>query len=441
MKNDAMKSYFTLSMAVVSAMLVSSCTSNEPASQPKAMPKPTPTPAPTVQQQPTPVAQPTQTQPVVTAPAKVNYPSFDAWKQDFVQRAVAQGYPVQDVQRLVANAQFLSQIVSSDRNQSEFTKMPWSYVDSSVSSNQVALGKRHFSQNYQLLNQIEQQYGVPASIVTAIWGIESSYGQGTGNADIPSALATLAYEGRRREWAEKELLAMLHLLNRGDLVWHHLKGSWAGGMGHTQFIPTTWQNFGVDGNADGRRNPWAMADALSSTAHYLAKSGWVRGLSPFYEVNLPQNFDYRLTGTKKTLQQWQSLGVQFTTSAPAELTAEAQLWLPAGYQGPALLLTRNFEVIKVYNNSSNYALGVSSLAKAVVGLPTIQKAWPRHEQGLSKAQATLLQQRLTQAGFDTKGTDGVIGTNTRLAFQRWQAQNGHLPDGFISLNSARSLLY
>lgn len=433
------KVYVPLTVAMLAVLC--SCTTNKKPTVPSTATPTTPTPTPSLPTPTTPPVSVTPTQPTPATPVARSYGSFAEWKADFIQRAEQQGHSRQQLERLLANAYYQQQIVSSDRNQSEFTKMPWSYVDSAVSGSRVGQGKKNLSQNYDVLNRIEAQTGVPASIVTAIWGMESSYGQATGSADLASALATLAYEGRRREFAENQLLAMVSLLNSGDLSWNHLKGSWAGGMGHTQFIPTTWAQFGVDGNGDGRRNPWAAADALSSTGNYLGRSGWVRGISPYYEVNLPQGFDYSQVNTKKTLQQWRQLGVQYVSSTSPDESVIAELWLPAGHQGPALLLTPNFNVIKVYNNSSSYALGVSTLAKAIVDLPTIQKSWPRHEQPLSKAQATVLQQRLTQAGFDTKGADGVIGTNTRLAFQRWQLANGQVADGFISLSSARQLLY
>lgn len=399
-------------------------------------------PSPTV-----PTAQP-HLPPVTTTPNNVpnistgvarHYASFSEWKQDFLYRAAASGYPTYALQRLLEQATYNSQVINLDRQQPEFSKMPWAYAQSVQSKNKA--GQQHLAQNRNLLMSLESQYGVPASIITAIWGIESSYGAGTGASNLPSALATLAYDGRRRDWAEQQLLAMADLLQRGDLVWHHLKGSWAGGMGHTQFIPTTWQSFGVDGNGDGRRNPWATADALSSTANYLSKSGWVRGLNPYYEVTLPLGFDYKNVGAKKTFAQWQQLGLHFVADIPELVNSEAELWLPAGANGPALLLSKNFDMIRVYNNSSSYALAVSMLAKGIVNKKAINRAWPQNEQALSSSQVQLLQQRLTSLGFDTKGTDGVLGSNTRRAFHQWQVASGLLADGFISVRTASPLLY
>lgn len=402
---------------------------------PKPLPpvKPVPTkPVVIVQPAPAPVVRPTP-QPT---PA---YQSFASWKADFIERAVARGFSRYDVERLMSNASYNEQIVSLDRGQPEFAKMPWEYVDGAVSSGRVSGGQRNYSAQSDLLLRNENLYGVPASIVTAIWGMESSYGQGTGNSSLVNSLATLAYDGRRRSFAEDQLFALLQLLQRGDIEWSQLQGSWAGGMGHTQFIPKTWLVEGVDGNGDGHKNPWNAADALSSTASYLGNAGWQRGLSPFYEVRLPAGFDYRQVSSKKTISEWQALGVTSLTGYPSGGTI-AELWLPAGKEGPALLLTKNFDVIKVYNNSSSYALGVSLLAKAIVGQAGLTQAWPRYERPLATYQVRTLQQRLTSMGYDTKGSDGVIGTNTKLAFQRWQADNGQIADGFITQRSAAMLI-
>lgn len=429
-------------VTLASFALITSCTTPQPPinqQKPviKVEPKPVSLPpVPTVVVQPTPT--PVAPKPSVQLP--IQYPSFSAWKNDFNQRAVAKGYHFSDVSQLLSLAEYNAQVISLDKGQPEFAKMPWEYVDSAVSGSRVSGGKKNYNNNYTLLNQIENRYGVPASIVTAIWGMESSYGQGTGNSSLPSALGTLAYEGRRQAFAEEQLFAMLQLVQRGDVSWSQLRGSWAGGMGHTQFIPATWLNEGVDGNMDGHKNPWNMTDALHSTASYLANSGWQAGVDAFYEVRLPTNFDYRTLNSKKSVSEWQNLGVQGLSGLPHG-NVVAELTLPAGKQGPALLLTKNFEAIRVYNNSFSYALGVSLLAKSIIGQGGLQQSWPRHEQPLANYQISQLQQKLTSMGYDTKGIDGVAGHNTRLAFARWQADNGQIPDGFISQNSTKNLLY
>lgn len=427
------KAFNRSALAVVSAALIASCASNPQLQQ-------------TTYQQPVKhspsVAMQPQYNGVVNQPAQMydNSNTFYGWKQRFTQMAIAEGYDANDVNRLMNMASLNERIISSDRNQSEFAKMPWEYVDSAASGSRVSTGKTKFANNRSVFSSIESRYGVDAEVVAAIWGMESSYGGYTGKSNLASSLSTLAYEGRRRGFAEKQLKALLVLLKRGDVSWYQMDGSWAGGMGHTQFIPATWLEQGVDANMDGQKNPWNSTDALNSTANYLNNSGWVQGLSPYYEAHLPSNFDYTQMGSKKTLSQWQAMGVNLVSGSVSP-TALLKLWLPAGKDGPALLTSQNFDVIKVYNNSSSYALGVSTLAKKIAGEPTIQKSWPRYEQPLTTAQVQNLQNNLTSMGYDTKGADGIIGSNTRKAFARWQAVNNQVPDGFITKRSAGNLVW
>ena len=390
----------------------------------------------TVKPTPT-IVRPTIIKPVLATPS--GYNSFTDWKSDFSMRAIAAGQNPSDVQRLLGSTYLNQQVISLDSSQPEFSKMPWDYADSAVSSGRVSTGKNKYSEQRSYLSGLQSQYGVNSEIIAAIWGMESSFGAVTGNSYIPSSLASLAFDGRRRDFAETQLLSLMTLLQRGDVSWSQLDGSWAGGMGQTQFIPDTWLKFGVDGDSNGHRNPWTTADALASTANYLNKSGWVRGLAPFYEATLPSSFDYTTVGSKQTAARWAALGVDTADDVFLDANTQMELWLPAGKDGPVLLLSPNFDVIKVYNNSSNYALGVSLLGKAIAGQTGLRKSWPRYERPLSTSQVKRLQQRLTSSGYDTKGSDGIIGTNTRKAFQSWQAVNGQTPDGFITQNSAASL--
>lgn len=372
-------------------------------------------------------------QPSVSPRPTRQYTSFTEWQNDFLQRTGGAG-------QLVANAHLNSRAISLDNNQAEFTSMVWNYLDNRTTATMVSQGRENRRANLSILDRNEAQYGVPASIVTAIWGIETGYGKNMGNMDLVDSLSSLAYDGRRRAWAESQLLAMNQMLAQGDVSESQFKGSYAGGMGHTQFIPTTWLAQGVDGNNDGRKNPFAVADALTSTASYLANAGWVRHLPAYIEVGLPQGFNYGYIGQKLPLDQWQALGlVGFSDSIAGGAVAE--LWLPAGINGPALLITQNFDVIKVYNNSSNYALAVAVLAQKLNGKAGIEKEFPRHEKPLSKTQIQALQRNLTAMGYDTGGADGIAGANTRRAFARWQSANGRIPDGFITQNSAGQLAY
>lgn len=387
-----------------------------------------------------------QPRPVVVKPAPVQtagvYSSFDAWRSDFINRAIAKGANASTINSMMAGASLNERVIDLDRSQAEFTKMPWEYVEGAVSSSRVSQGKSKLNDNFSVLSRAENLYGTPKEITTAIWGMESSFGAASGSMDLINALSSLAYDGRRRDFAENQLLAMAQMIERGDVYQSQLKGSWAGGMGHTQFIPGTWITEGVDGNDDGHKDPWNAADALSSTASYLGNAGWVRGLAPFYEVRLPSGFDYNLlNGGKLSLDAWKRAGLSAVGGESFGGDQLAELWLPAGKNGPALLLTKNFEVIRVYNNSSNYALGVALLAKRIGGGSGLVQSWPRDEQPLSRTQVQSLQRKLTDMGYDTGGVDGVAGSNTRKAFAKWQAANGQIPDGFISMNSASNLLW
>ncbi len=394
----------------------------------------------------TPVATPSPKPITVTPTAPIaqekrHYHSFDEWKNDFISRLISQGYNQNSVYQLMNGASLNNQVIALDNKQAEFSKMPWEYVESAASNTRVNKGKNQLNEYPSLLTRLENQYGVPKEIVVAIWGMESSYGVGTGNMNLINALSSLAYDGRRRAFAEGELIAMLKMIERGDVMRSDLVGSWAGGMGHTQFIPSTWLTQGVDGNNDGHKNPWTISDALSSTANYLSNSGWIRNVDAFYEVRLPSGFNHNLIGQKQSLSAWQNSGLHLVSGGTLSGDTEAELWLPGGIYGPAILITPNFDVIKVYNNSSNYALGVALLGKRISGKSGIIASWPRHESSLSSAQIKRLQQTLTSLGYDTGGTDGVAGANTRRAFARWQKDNNKIPDGFISQSSAGSLIW
>ena len=393
-------------------------------------------PAPNIEPQPQPQPEPPPAPPQPAEPA-----NFAAWQQAFAQRAAAAGIRDDDIRQLLARTHYEEKVVSADRKQPEQNKMIWAYLDSAVSADRIQQGRAKLTEYRPLLQQLENQTGVGAPYIVAIWGMESAYGKNTGNIDLIQALSTLAYEGRRRDFAEQQLIALLQLIERGDVRWDELRGSWAGGMGHTQFIPTTFLQYGTDGNGDGRRDPWQTEDALASTANYLGKSGWQRGQRWGREVRLAPDFDYRYIENSLAPAQWGQLGArQADGAALPNDAATAKLWLPAGVNGPALLTYPNFKPIKVYNNADSYALAIGLIADGISGGGGISASWPRDEQGLTRDQVQRLQQNLTAQGYDTKGTDGVMGANTRRAFAAWQAANGQTPDGFISQRSAATLI-
>lgn len=435
---------FRLSAVALATTAVLSCTSTPTAPQrpitietPKGQTTTPPKKVVIVKPQTTPTQQPLPTPTI----EERYYGSFGDWKSDFINRTLSSAHPSHAVYELMNGASLNSQVISLDSRQAEFSKMPWSYIESAVTSGRVADGKAKLREYPSLLSRAQGQYGVPSEIMVAIWGIESSFGAAMGSTDLVDALSSLAFDGRRRGFAEGELVAMLQMIERGDVTRSELRGSWAGGMGHTQFIPSTWMRYGVDGNGDGHKNPWTISDALSSTAHYLGSSGWVSGVDAYYEVRLPAGFNHQLLGQKQSLDAWKSMGLTSTTGEYFGGGALAELWLPAGVNGPALLLTPNFDVIKVYNNSSSYALAVATLAKRIGDNVGISSSWPRHEQPLSRHDVIRLQESLNAKGYASGKADGVAGANTQRAFARWQADNGRIPDGFITQNSVRGLIW
>jgi membrane-bound lytic murein transglycosylase B len=370
------------------------------------------------------------------AEPRPQFASFAAWREAFRARALAAGIAPATFDRAFAGIEPNARVLELDAYQPEFTRPIWEYLDSAVSESRVATGRQKADANRAMLGRIEQRYGVDYPVVVAIWGLESAYGSNFGDIPVIESMATLAYEGRRQEFAEEQLLAALQILQAGDIAPVALVGSWAGAMGHTQFIPTSFVAYAVDADGDGHRNVWApdAADALGSTANYLGSFGWQRGQPAVVEVRLPQGFDYQLADddTRLSAAEWQARGVQAVRGTlPAGDAVE--ILLPAGARGPAFAAYPNFRVIKRYNNATSYALAVALLAERIEGAPEFAFAWPRGDRMLSRSETQELQRRLTDLGYDTQGVDGIVGPNSRAAIRRFQAAQGMTPDGYVSV--------
>lgn len=326
-------------------------------------------------------------------------------------------------------------------HQPEFVRPIWEYLDSAVSSSRISNGQAVLREHAVALERIEQATGVSRYIVVAIWGMESSYGAVLENRNIVKpvihSLATLAYaDERRRQFGREQLMAALQILQRGDTTAPNMYGSWAGAMGHTQFIPTTYLAHSADYDGDGRADIWQnIPDALYSAANYLRASGWVAGHTWGYEVRLPQGFDWRFADetTERPLAQWMQLGiVRAGGQAFPRPDDQAKLIAPAGSGGPVFLMLTNFDVIKRYNNATSYALAVGHLADRLKGFGAFRSGWPRDLQPLTRAQVETMQRLLTQRGFSTGGVDGRVGPMTRGAIRGFQASVGLVPDGYAS---------
>ncbi len=368
---------------------------------------------------------------------------LEAWVQGFRARALGKGISAATFDRAFRGVSYNPDVITKDRNQSEFTKTIWDYLDSAASDSRIENGKKALRQNRKLLDRIEAAYGVDKHIVVAVWGLESAYGTFRGDFPLIESLATLAYDGRRGSFFEQQLVAALKILENGDVTAAKMTGSWAGAMGHTQFIPTSYLAFAVDFTGDGKRDIWSEnpADALASTAAYLAKSGWQTGRPWGLEVQLPRDYDYSISGdrVKKSVADWQALGVRKVGGGGLPDHGTASLLLPAGARGAAFLIFRNFQAIERYNAADAYVIGVGHLADRIAGGPAIKASWPRDDRALVLDERIELQQRLTAVGIDPGGVDGKIGPNTIAAVKAYQRTIGMIPDGYPSLDILKRL--
>ncbi|MFC7702769.1 lytic murein transglycosylase [Plastorhodobacter daqingensis] len=359
---------------------------------------------------------------------------FNRWVEGFRPRATAQGISPQVFDRAFRNASYMPDVVQRDRNQAEFTRAIWDYLDGAVSATRINTGRAKLAEHARVLQAIEARYGVEKEVVLAVWGMESSYGGFRGTTPIIPALATLAYDGRRGPFFEEQLVAALKIVQAGDIGPEAMTGSWAGAMGHTQFMPTSYLDYAVDFTGDGRRDIWSddPSDALASAAAYLARFGWTRGQPWGVEVQLPQGFNHALVGTARPVGDWAAQGVRLAGGGAIPNHGNAQLFLPAGARGPAFLTFSNFAVIKRYNSSDSYALGIGHLSDRLRGGGPFRADWPRGDRALSVAERQELQRLLTARGFDTGGVDGRIGPNTLAAVRAYQSAAGLTPDGYVS---------
>ncbi|SIS85440.1 lytic murein transglycosylase [Roseivivax lentus] len=362
---------------------------------------------------------------------------FERWIAGFRRTARAAGISDRTYDAAFASARFDPKIVERDRRQNEFTKTIWDYLDTAVSDARVANGRRALADHRATLQEIEAQYGVPAEVVTAIWGLESAYGGYRGDTPTLAALATLAYEGRRAEFFEGEVLAALTILETGETTPDRLRGSWAGAMGHTQFMPSSYLDLAIDHTGDGRRDIWSddPRDALASSAAYLQHHGWQTDVPWGIEVLLPEPFDYMQArrDNTMTLEAWRDLGVVPVGQPDMPDGTALSLLLPAGADGAAFLISENFEVLERYNTADAYVIAVGHLADRIAGAGPLTGDWPRTDRALTFDERIELQTRLRAAGFDPEKIDGRIGPLTISAVRTYQRAQGVRPDGYVSL--------
>ncbi len=378
----------------------------------------------------------------VTAPATART-GFRRWVGQFRKRALAQGIRADVFDRAFRGVRYNAAIVAKDRNQSEFTTQIWDYLDSAVSAARVRNGRAALARFGTVLTRIEARYGVEKEVVAAIWGLESSYGAVRGSTPVIEALATLAYDTRRPAFFETQVLAALRILQAGDTTAGNMVGSWAGAMGHTQFMPGSYLDHAQDFDRNGRRDIWGddPTDALASTAAYLAHHGWTKGQPWGMEVLLPGGFDYSITSerVKRPTRDWVRMGVKSAHGLRLPNHRRSSILLPAGHKGAAFLIFDNFQVIEKYNTADAYVIGVGHLADRLGGGAAIRSGWPRGDRALSFSEKQEMQRHLLARGFDPEGVDGIIGPRTIAAVQEFQKTIGLVPDGYPSLSVLKRL--
>ena len=365
---------------------------------------------------------------------------FAAWLADFRDRAEADGIAPATLDRAFAAVQPIPRVIELDRRQPEFLLTFWRYLGNAVTPERIAQGQALLREHEVLLTQVERTYGVQARFLVAFWGLETNYGGNFGSFPVIDALATLAWDGRRRAFFEAQLLDALRIVQAGDIEPARMEGSWAGAMGHLQFIPSTFIGHAVDGDGDGRRDIWgSLPDVFASAASYLSSLGWQGDQTWGREVRLPEGFDYDLVSiatlpeTTKSLAEWSALGVRRANGAPLpQADIAGGLILPAGAEGPAFLVYENYRHILSWNRSILYAVAVGHLADRLAGLPELVAQPPAEERRLAVEEVKEIQRRLATLGFDVGEADGRVGPQTRNAIRAFQTSAGLPTDAFAS---------
>jgi membrane-bound lytic murein transglycosylase B len=350
------------------------------------------------------------------------------------ERAKADNISTATLNNSLAKARFNARVIELDRQQPEFTTTFADYLNRRVTDQRVTQGRELLAKHRALLNRITQDYGVPAHYLVAFWGLETNYGSFFGKMSVVDSLSTLACDERRSEYFTGELIAALRILDEGAIAPEKMEGSWAGAMGHVQFMPSAFLRHAIDYDGDKKRDLWnSTPDAMASAANFLRSLGWQQSDRWGREIKLPQDFPYLEAGlsNRKTLAEWQKLGVRQTDgTALPKVDMQASLLVPSGHQGPAFLVYDNFHVIMRWNRSEYYALAVGYLADRIAGTGKLLQPPPEDAPRLNRAQVIYLQEKLNEKGFDTGTPDGILGPGTRRALSQFQHQQGMVADGF-----------
>jgi membrane-bound lytic murein transglycosylase B len=370
---------------------------------------------------------------------------FQKWIAEFYATASEAGISKTTYQKAFSGVKTPDQaVLEKAAYQPEFKHKIWDYLDSRVNPYTVRIGREMAKKHARTLTALERHFGVDRNILLAIWSMESNYGAVLEKDDrlhyVPRALATLAYADKKRaKFARTQLIAALKIIQRGDISASNMTGSWAGAMGHTQFIPTSYLLYAVDADGNGHRDIWnSVPDALATAANLLAKNGWQAGKTWGYEITIPTGGS-KYSGQTKTLAQWAKLG--FTRPGGGGFkngSDRAELKLPAN-GGPGFLMTKNFFVIKRYNASDSYAMGVGMLADQIAGYGGVKQRWPRPDGTLDITEKFELQTRLKELGYYDGEVDGNFGSGSKAAIQAFQNRMGLAADGEPSQQVLRAV--
>lgn len=366
---------------------------------------------------------------------------FQSCLGELRREAQRKGVTAQTFDTAMAGVEFDQSVIDAMDYQPEFTLPVWDYLAGLVDAERIADGRARLTEWAEVLDAVERAYGVDRYTIVAVWGVESDYGRVRGGRPLVRSLTTASCSGRRQSFFRGELFATLQILQSGDMPREVLVGSWAGAFGQTQFMPTTFQRLAVDFDGDGRRDiVGSVPDALASTANYLKQAGWVSGAPWGHEVRIPADYSGPSgRRTRRSLNEWQRVGVRALDGSPVSGSGSAALLLPAGKEGPAFLVFRNFHAIYSYNLAVSYALAIAHLADRLRGSGPFVTPWPTDDPGLSRAERRELQELLAKNGHDIGTIDGVIGSRTRRAITDFQTAAGLEADGRASTTVLNAL--
>ena len=377
---------------------------------------------------------------IVVMPAQAD---FEQCKARLKATAKEQGIDASIVDSVMDAVQYNARVIELDQRQPEFTRSFGNYYELRVTATRVALGRALLATHIDLLQRVQKQTGVPPHYLVSFWGLETNFGNNFGNMSVPDSLTTLACDPRRSEYFTAELMAALRIIEAGNIAPEDMEGSWAGAMGHVQFMPSAYQHYAVDGDGDGKQDLWAsIPDAMFSAGNFLKHLGWQAGVRWGREVILPQGFDYALANTGKSspLSEWRDMGIKDVFGLPlANSDIATRLVVPSGHKGPAFVTYQNFDVIMGWNRSEYYALSVGRLADRISGAGKLQNRPPDADLKISRERVLQLQQNLNTLGYDAGEPDGVPGPMTRSAISRYQQSKGFVADGYLDAGIIKAI--